>query len=348
MCNLEGSYEIVWKACIINCNYGSMTEERRQEYVCRYEEIGVEAELLPFEDPQLVIAHCKEAELLGCAGNPPVTREVIENLPNLKVIQRYGIGVDSVDLDAAREHGILVLNQVGYCIEELAAQATALALNLLRNVGYQDRGVRAGEWRKAQGFIPPRPDTLTVGLFGFGGSGRCMHRIWNKGFGSKIIACDPYLTAEDVKDYDVELVSFEELLRRSDILSIHAPLTEETYHQFDAEAFKMMKPTSMIVNIARGPIIDQSALIEALKAGEIRFAGLDVHEKEPMPADCELRTMEQVALTCHSAFWGIQANERATELVFETMESVVKRNEVEGKYIANSGVVSKIPGFRVL
>ena len=337
----------MWKACIINCEYGSMNEARREEYLRRYREIGIEPVMLPDNTPEEIVAHCREADLLGCVGNPPVTREVIEALPNLKVIQRYGIGVDSVDLEAAGEHGILVLNQVGYCVEELAAQATALALSLLRNVGYQDRGVRAGQWRKAGGVIPPRPDRLTVGLFGFGGSGRCMHRIWRHGFGSKIITCDPYLSADDVKEFDVELVSFEELLRRSDILSIHAPLTEETHHRFDAAAFRAMKPSAMIVNVARGPVIDQNALIEALRTGEIRFAGLDVFEQEPMPADCALRELDNVAMSCHSAFWGVQANERATDIVFEQMDGILRRREVEGKYIANAGVVSKIPGLSV-
>lgn len=338
----------MWKACVINCMYESMTEARREEYIRRYREIGVEAVMLPDNTPGEIIAHCQDADLLGCVGNPPVTREVIEHLPNLKVIQRYGIGVDSVDLEAAREHGVLVLNQVGYCVEELAAQATALALSLLRNVGYQDRGVRAGEWRKAKGVIPPRPDRLTVGLFGFGGSGRCMYRIWHDGFGSRIIACDPYLTREDVSGCDVELVSFDELLERSDIISIHAPLNEETHHQFDAASFQKMKSTAMIVNVARGPIIDQSALIDAMQTGDICFAGLDVFETEPMPADCALRSMDHVAMTCHSAFWGIQANERATELVFEQMASILEKNEVVGKYIANAGVISKIEDLRVI
>lgn len=338
----------MWKAYVVNCQYGSMTEARREEYVRRYREIGIEAVMLPDHTPEEIIAHCQDADLLGCAGNPPITREVIEKLPNLKVVQRYGIGVDSVDLEAAREHGVLVLNQVGYCIEELAAQATALALSLLRNVGYQDRGVRAGGWLKAKGIIPSRPDRLTVGLFGFGGSGRCMYRIWHDGFGSRIIACDPYLTQEDVAQYDVELVSFEELLRQSDIISIHAPLTEETYHQFSTDAFKAMKPTAMILNIARGPIIDQNALIHALEIGEIRFAGLDVFEQEPMAADCPLRQMDNVALTCHSAFWGVEANQRATELVFEQMASIIENHQVEHKYVANSGVISKIPGLKLV
>lgn len=337
----------MWKACVINCEYEAMNPQRREEYLRRYREIGVEAVMLPDNTVEDIIAHCQDADLLGCVGNPPVPRAVIEALPNLKVVQRYGIGVDSVDLEAAAEHGVLVLNQVGYCVEELAAQATALALSLLRNVGYQDRGVRAGQWRKAKGVIPARPDHMTVGIFGFGGSGKCLYRIWHDGFGARIIACDPYLTGEDVADFDVELVSFETLLKESDLISIHAPLNKETYHQFDAEAFRAMKQSAMIINVARGPIIDQQALIAALESGEIRFAGLDVFEQEPLPADSPLRTMDQVAMTCHSAFWGVQANERATELVFEQMETILKEHYVDGKYIANAPVVSRIPGLTV-
>ena len=338
----------MWKAYMINCMDGGMDETRRQEFVRRYREVGVEAVLVPEKDPKQVIARCQDADLLGCCGDPDVPREVIESLPNLKVIQRYGIGVDAVDLKAAKDNGVLVLNEIGYCVEELAAHATALALSLLRNVGYQERRARAGEWCKGKGIIPPRPDTFTVGLFGFGGSGRCMYRVWHHGFCSKIIACDPYLTAEDTKNYDVELVSFEELLERSDLISIHAPLTEETHHKFDTDAFRAMKSSAMIVNVARGPIIDQDALIHALKTGEIRYAGLDVYEQEPIPADCALREMDNVVMTCHSAFWGVQAKEQLNDMVFEQMDGIVNRNEVERKYITNSGVVSKIPGLKIL
>ena len=333
---------------MINCMDGGMDEVRRREFVRRYEEVGVEAVLVPEKDPEQVISICRDADLLGCCGDPDVPRELIESLPDLKVIQRYGIGVDAVDLKAAKDNGVLVLNEIGYCVEELAAQATALALGLLRNVGYQERRARAGVWCKGKGIIPPRPDTLTVGLFGFGGSGRCMHRVWHQGFGSRIIAHDPYLTVDDVKDYDVELVSFEELLVRSDILSIHAPLTDETHHKFDAEAFRAMKSSSMIINVARGPIIDQVALLHALDTGEIRYAGLDVYEQEPLPADCPLRNMENVAMTCHSAFWGIQAKEQLNDMVFAQIDGIVNRNEVYGKYITNPGVVSKIPGLKIL
>jgi D-3-phosphoglycerate dehydrogenase len=335
----------MWKACIVDSQYGSMSREQLSNLVAHYQQIGIDVALVHYPTPEEIIANCGEMDAILCSGNPPITRAVLQSLPKLKVVQRFGIGVNSVDLDAARECGVLVLNLPGFCVEELAVHAAALILDLLRNVGYYDRGIRQGLWRKAKGFLPPSPRELTLGLYGFGGSARPLYHIFHDGFQSKVITCDPYVTAGQLADYQVELVSFDQLLARSDIISIHAPLNQETRHIFDYAAFQKMKPESAIINIARGGLIHQADLIRALQEGEIRFAGLDVFEEEPLPADSPLIQMDNVVLTCHSAFYGINSRANVDRMVVELMDSVVNQMAIPRKYVANPGVQPKLAGL---
>ena len=138
------------------------------------------------------------------------------------------------------------------------------------------------------------------------------------------------------------MVSFEELLAQSDIVSLHAPLTPETRHIFNKEAFEKMKKNAMIVNISRGELIDQKALEEALEQGEIQFAGLDVYEQESLPADSPLIQRDDVILTCHSAFYGVNSQKNQLSLALELVDGVLNHKKVSGRYIANKDVVSKI------
>ena len=337
----------MWKGYIIDINYGSVTGARLEHAKALIEKAGVDLTIGHYETAEEMIANLQDADILFCTGNPILTREIMEALPRLKVIQRFGIGYDSIDVEAATELGILVLYSPGCCAEELAVHATAFILNLFRNVSLHDRTMRTGVWCKAKGPKPAHPGDITLGLFGFGRSARRLWRIFHEGFGTKVIACDPYLTKEMIPEFDVELVSFEELLERSDVISIHAPLNKETRHTFGEEAFRKMKPEAAIINVARGALIDQQALIRALQDGEIRFAGLDVFEQEPLPADSPLRGMEQVVLTSHSAFTGINSERRSNEMVYELISEIIEHNSVDGSCLSDPTVISKIPGFTV-
>lgn len=338
----------MWKGYIVDSEYGSVAPHKITEYVENYRKIGIEVIAKHLTTDDAIVNECYDADVLMCTGNPPITRKVMEGIPNLKVVQRFGIGVNSVDLEAAKEYGVLALNLAGFCVEELAIHATALILDLIRNVGYNDRGVRNGVWRKAAGYLPPSPGNMTLGLYGFGGSARILYEIFNKGMGTRVITCDPYLKPDDIKDMDVTLVSFDELLEKSDILSVHVPLNEDTHHILNYEAFCKMKSTAMIVNVARGPIINQDDLIRALKEGEIRYAGLDVYEEEPLPKDSPLCTMDNVVLTCHTAFWGEKAQQNVDTMIFDQMESILKENKISARCVANKGVVSKIENFKIV
>ena len=251
-------------------------------------------------------------------------------------------------MEAATKAGTLILYMPGFCVQELAVHASALILNLLRNVSFYDRGIRSGQWPKAQGHVPRNPKDLVLGLYGFGGSARPLYDIFYHGFGTKVITCDPYVKKDIKEIYDVEIVSFDELLERSDILSLHAPLTSETYHIFNREAFARMKKDAMIVNIARGGLIDQEALVWALENGEIRFAGLDVFEQEPLPLSDPLTLSEQTLLTCHSAFYGDQAQKNQIRWSIDLVDSVLNKKCVKKTYIANRDVKSKMDGFQII
>lgn len=337
----------MWEAVIVDSDYGSVSKEKQCYLMLEYEKRDFLLRIEHYNTPEEIIEGCQNADVLLCTGNPPITRKVLESLPKLKVIQRFGIGVNSIDLEAAKETGTLVLFMPGFCVDELALHATALIMNLLRNVSFYDRGIRKGEWRKAKGVVPRNPRDLILGLYGFGGSAKPLYDIFRRGFRTKVIATDPYVNSEFYKDWDVEFVDFDELLRRSDIISLHAPLTPDTEHIFNKEAFRKMKNDSMIINISRGELIDQNALIEALNEGEIQFAGLDVFEKEPLPADSPLISNEQTVLTCHSAFYGVGAQDNQLKLAIELVDSVLNGKTVESKYIANKGVESRLKGFEI-
>ena len=289
-----------------------------------------------------IISRSSDADAILCCGNPPITRKVISSLNNCKVIIRYGIGVNSVDIEAATEFNKIVYNMPGFCAEELVIHASALILNLIRNINYYDANIRNGNWLKAQGAVPKRLSNLVVGLFGFGVSARPMARVFNKGFKSRVIAYDPFVNDEIYKEYGVKKVSFEELLKNSDIISIHAPLNNDTYHVFNKESFGKMKNSSMIINIARGPIINEYDLIEALLTGKIRYAGLDVFEREPINIDNPLLKMSNVVLTPHSAFYGEEALQNqhitAVKLVVETLlnNNIILENVVNRDLIRQS------------
>lgn len=338
----------MWNAVVVDRDYGSVSLKKQQQMQEQYSKNGINLRLEHYVTPEEIIKGCQDADVILGTGNPPITQEVLENLPKLKVVQRFGIGVNSVDLDAATRTGTLILYMPGFCIEELGIHAAALILNLLRNISFYDRGIRNGEWRKAAGPVPRNPKNLTLGLYGFGGSAKQLYNIFHHGFGTKVITCDPYLNKGIVKDWDVENVTFDELLERSDIVSIHAPLTPETRHIFNKETFQKMKNDAMIVNISRGELIQQEDLIEALNEGEIGFAGLDVFEKEPLPYDSPLIQNENVILTCHSAFYGDQAQKNQLQLAVDLVDSVLNQHRVGNKYIANKGVVSKIENFEIL
>jgi D-3-phosphoglycerate dehydrogenase len=231
-----------------------------------------------------------------------IDRQVIEALRKCVVIGVGSVGVDMVDIEAATAAGIVVTNVPDVFIEEVADHAMMLILNLARLTPRMARMAQGGEWYAARPILSRMPRLLgqTLGLYAFGNVARCTARR-AKAFGMNVIAYDPYVSELDITAAGVEPVGFGELLARSDYLSVHAPDNEETHHAIDAAALAAMKPTAVVVNTARGPIIDEPALIAALRTGQIAGAGLDVLEQEPPARDNPLLGMENVLVTPHVA-----------------------------------------------
>ncbi len=238
--------------------------------------------------------------------------------PEWRVIGRYGVGVDTIDLAAASERGIPVVNVPDYCEEEVATHAAALVLAATRRVGEADALVRAGRWAEWNTLRPVRAlSGMTLSLLGVGRIGRETIRLLSPFFG-RIIAHDPW--AADVPG--AELVSLEEALAEADVLSLHAPLTADTHHIIDAAAIARLKPTAYLVNVSRGGLVDSAALAAALHEGRLAGAALDVLEQEP-PAGDPILDAPHVTLTNHLAWYSEESEERLRSLLAERCASVV-------------------------
>jgi len=231
-----------------------------------------------------------------------IDEQVISSLEKCAVIGVGSVGVDMVDIAAATEAGIVVTNVPDVFIEEVADHAMMLLLGCARRSKTMNRMATEGDWWQARPLLSKIPRLLgqTLGLFAFGNVSRCMARR-AKAFGMHVVAFDPYVSELTISDAGVEPVSFTELLQQSDYISVHAPHNEETHHSFSTEAFAQMQGHAAIINTARGPIIDEAAIIQALKDGQIAAAGLDVLEQEPPDKDNPLLTMENVIVTPHVA-----------------------------------------------
>lgn len=262
-----------------------------------------------------IIAAAADADaVIGVATFQPFTRKVIENLPKCRFIMSLGIGFDNLDVQAATDHGILAANVPDYCQEEMSDHAMALILAMARKITKLDNFVKQGKW-----LLEPEPEIQmqvwptmiglrdkTLGLVGFG---RIARQLAPKaqGFGMRVIAYDPYLDESAVQSAGAEKVNLDDLLAQADVISFHCALTDETRHMLGAEQFEKMKPSAIVVNTARGGLIDHSALCQALTTGQISGAGLDVTDPEPIPADDPLLKLENVTITPHSAHASIPA-----------------------------------------
>lgn len=242
----------------------------------------------------------------------PVTAEAIEAMEKCKVIVRYGIGVDNVDLEAAKKKGIPVVNVPDYAIDEVADHALSLMLSIVRKIPQIAQQVRAGKWDIA----PCRPiiglQDRTIGVAGFGNIARAVVRR-AQAFGMKAVGYDPFVPAEVFGQHGAERVEWDELLARSDVISVHMPLTPQTKHSFNREAFRKMKPTSFLINTSRGGTVDTAALVDALKQGDIAGAALDVLEEEPIAQGHPLLAMDNCIVTSHCAWYSEQSMLRLQE-----------------------------------
>ncbi|MBU8879893.1 C-terminal binding protein [Bacillus sp. FJAT-29790] len=252
-----------------------------------------------------VIEYAKDAHAI-LNQYAPISRRVIESLENCKVISRYGVGVNTIDLDSAQEKGITVANVPDYGMEEVSNHALALLLSWARKVTLLNNQVKQGNWDFKAGVPIHRFNEQTVGVLGFG---RIPRRFIEKvkPLGFKTAAYDPFVSAEEMKEVGVVKMELDEIIRISDFLSVHVPLVKDTFHLINEERLSQMKKNAVIINTARGPIIDEAALADALSKGMIAGAAIDVAEEEPINSSSPLLKMENVIITPHSAWYSEEA-----------------------------------------
>jgi D-3-phosphoglycerate dehydrogenase len=243
-----------------------------------------------------------DADAIYGKGRPRISAKIIEAGKKLKVVSLGSVGVDSVDVEAATRLGIPVTNVPDTFIEEVADHAMTLILASWRRLVVQDQMVRKGEWAKARPMLYqfPRLMGMTLGFISFGHVARAVAKRASP-FGFQMLAYDPYIEELVMSDYGVQPVGLDELLQRSDIVSMHAPGTKDAHHLMKEPHFKKMKKTSLFVNTGRGSTVDETALIKALQEGWIAGAGLDVLETEPVGHNNPLLGMDNVTLTAHVA-----------------------------------------------
>lgn len=255
--------------------------------------------------------------VLNCYASMPA--EVIRGLDRCVVIARYGIGLDTIDLDEATAKGIVVTNVPDYCIDEVSDHALALLMSLARGVTLLDRHVRSGSWTPSDARPIHRLRGRTLGLIGFGRIARALAaKVAPLGF--RVLTTDPFVPDEAVRQAGAEPATMEDLLAAADVVSIHAPLTPDNHHLVGAAELAMMKPDSILINTSRGPLVDLEALRMALAEDRLGGAGLDVLEEEPPAADDPLLHRDDVIVTPHAAFY---SEESLKELQRKAVEQVI-------------------------
>jgi D-3-phosphoglycerate dehydrogenase len=277
--------------------FGGVDRERAiaQRHGCSFAEYDVRSE----DDTARAVRGSK----VVFVNFAPITRKVLSQLAPGAVVIRYGIGFDNVDMRAAREFGVMVCNVPDYGADTVADHTVALLLALLRRVVVYTQGIRADSWLQPGdvGSIRGFAET-TVGLIGTGRIGRAVATRLAP-FGFRVVAFDPFVDGEALRSVGIVPLGLDELLAEADAVSLHAPLTDGSHHLLNAARLAKLKPGAVVVNTSRGPLVDESALADALHTGRLAGAALDVYETEPLPAASRLRDIPNVLLTPHAAFY---------------------------------------------
>jgi D-3-phosphoglycerate dehydrogenase len=280
--------------------------------------IGAQLRLAEESKPEAILRVARDADAL-LATYAKITAEMIRQMTRCRIISRFGIGVDNVDIPAATERGIVVTKVPDYCIDEVSDHAMALLLSTVRKIPLANSLVQQGRWEMPAVVPIHRLRGTVLGLVGFG---RIPQLVAPKAqaFGMRVVSFDPYIPKDVFERARVESVDFPQLLKISDYISIHAPLLPETQGLFNADAFRQMKPHAYLINTARGPIVDEAALARALDAGQLAGAALDVMTKEP-PTGSSLLGRPNVIITPHTSFY---SEESLNDLETKAAEEVVR------------------------
>ena len=287
------------------------------------------------DDPKFVEA-LKQADAILCGNDLMVNDEVLDMAPGVKAIAKMGAGLDTVDIDAATRHDAIVFHTPGANNQAVADHTFALMLNVARRINYCDQSLREKRWEHTR-IMGLEIWQKTLGLIGLGAIGRCV-ALRAKGFDMKVVAHDPYWPEEFAAEQGIERVEVDELLKISDVVSIHAPLTPENKGMIDTGALKAMKPSAILINAARGGIVNEDDLYQGLKDKVIAGAGIDVFENEP-PSASPLLELDNVVLTPHTAAFTFEGMNNMSVGVVEQLIEYQKGNKPE--FIVNGEVFDK-------
>lgn len=284
-------------------------------------EAGVDFAFIDTRNEGVIANAVRDADaVITCYAN--ITAEIIRGMSKCKSISKTGIGVNNINVEQATKQGIRVLNVSDYCVEEVSDTAVALILSLTRRIPFLRDNVQKGAWSRLGSENITRLNGKTLGFLGFGNIARRTAEKM-KPFGVKMIAYDPYIQAESAQSMGVAIADLGRVLRESDVLSLNLPLTDETKKIIDKEALSKMKRTALLVNTARGPLIDEEALCSALQEGEIAGAGLDVLSDEGNISGNPLFSAPNAVITPHAAFYSIEATQELREKVLADVLSVL-------------------------
>ncbi|HEX2923206.1 MAG TPA: C-terminal binding protein [Chloroflexota bacterium] len=314
--------------------------DREREILAR---VGAETIVSPSGAEADLLKLAPECDaILNCFAK--VTPAVLRAAKQCLHVARYGIGVDSIAVDVATELGIIVTNVPDFCTDEVAEHTLGLMLACARKIPAYDRSVKSGKWDNLSGRPIHKVKGSTLGIIGYGKIARALVRK-SSGLEMHYLAYDPVLSAKARDIPGVEFVNLDTLLRLSDFVSIHCPLTHETRGMIGREELRKMKPTAYLINCARGPIVEQHALADALREGWIAGAGLDVLPQEPPSPGNRLLTAERAILTPHAAFY---SEESLMELQTEAAEEVARVLRGERPLnVVNPGVLGKARAARL-
>lgn len=291
------------------------------------------AQVVTYDDPRRANWH-EDADGIMVRMRP-ITADDFSRAKKLKVLAKQGVGVNTIDLKAAKSHGVTVCNNPGVNSEAVAELALTMGLVLGRRVAEMDRAIRCGAKVERNDYLGLQTWEKTIGVVGMGNIGTLIARKYHGAFNAKILAYDPYVPAKRWSDLPHERIgSLEALLPRADILTLHVPLTEQTRHMISTAELALMKPTAIVVNPSRGGIVDEAALYRALKAGKLFGAGLDVWEEvEPPAADHPLMSLPNVIGTPHAAGGTRETQEKSSLLVGEQMWHVLNGGEPANRVV---------------
>ncbi len=294
----------------------------------------------------VILERVRDVDALVSLLTDPIDAEVFDAAPRLRIVSQYAVGYDNIDVEEATRRGIYVTNTPGVLTETVADFTFALMLAVARRVVEADRYVREGRWKVAwHPLMMLGTDVYgrTLGIVGMGRIGSAVARR-AKGFGMRILYYDSRRREDLERELGAEFVNLNRLLEESDYVSLHVPLTPETYHLIGEEQLRRMKPTAFLINTARGKVVDQRALYRALKEGWIAGAGLDVFEQEPIPADDPLLKLDNVVLAPHAASASHETRSKMAEMVAENLIAFL-RGEVPPNLVNKDVVKVRPPGF---